>query len=162
MKAIAGFFLHGPPDNPAYHSWNLAVIGGQLDGITVQDGAYRVGSGGALKRAFPRQHLVHNCAQREDICPLVNWLAAQLLGGHVSERPHKLRGCALGECLELPSSDLFWQELGQPEIENLDVPVAGEPNVFRLQVTMHNPLLVRRRQSQTNLGSDLDDLADRQ
>ena len=38
-------------------------------------------------------------------------------------------------------------QLGQAKIQNLDAPVFGDENVLRLQVTVDDALLVRRRQA---------------
>jgi hypothetical protein len=45
------------------------------------------------------------------------------------------------------------------EVENLDRPVRGQVDVRRLQVTVHDALVVRDAQCLANLNSDLDDLA---
>jgi hypothetical protein len=53
---------------------------------------------------------------------------------------------------------------GQAEIEDLDAPVAAgfHPQIGRLDVAMHQPALMRSRQTQRRLPTDAQDLRQRQ
>ena len=48
-----------------------------------------------------------------------------------------------------------WRQLGEPEVENLGVAGARDEDVRRLDVAVHDPLLVRRRQRLGHLGAEL-------
>jgi hypothetical protein len=50
-------------------------------------------------------------------------------------------------------------QLRQPEVQNLHPPVLGDEQVLRLQIAMHDPLLVRRRQPICHLHGIIDSFA---
>jgi hypothetical protein len=60
------------------------------------------------------------------------------------------------------SEPLGLRQLRQPKIEDLDAPVFGDENIFRLQVAVDDPFVMRRRQSVGDLHSIFDRLALRQ
>ncbi len=79
---------------------------------------------------------------------MIDLLPLQLLGGHVRDRADDrpvLRGGprGVGARLEAP---LLLPELRQAEVEHLHPAVARAHHVRRLQVPVHDPLVVRRRQ----------------
>jgi hypothetical protein len=52
----------------------------QIGGIVLEDGVHRLGRGVPLEGAAPRQHLVENGPEGEDVGTLVGGEAADLLG----------------------------------------------------------------------------------
>jgi hypothetical protein len=120
--------------------------------LLVEDGVHRVYLVVAREGARARQHLAEDDAEGEEVAAAVDALAEQLLGRHVVDRPQNgarlrldaderlLR--AVGGARGLRARD----ELGDAEVENLDVAVAADHQVLRLQVAVDDARLVRLRQ----------------
>ena len=112
------------------------------------------------------EHLVENRAEREDVRAVIGGLAPHLLGGHVPGRAHDHAGVGRGRGRrELGGLDARFRrkhQLGQTEIEDLDVAVPGDEQVFRLQVAVHDPLVVRGGEAGRDLDGVLDRLAHRE
>ena len=65
-------------------------------------------------------------------------LAASLLGGHIGQRPdHRSRRRELGARLRLAFLRPMVQ-LGDPEVQKLDLPLRGDHDVGRLDVSMND------------------------
>ena len=61
-----------------------------------------------------------------------------------------------------PSGRHVRAQAGQAEIDHFDVAVAPEHHVVRLEIAMHDALLVRRMESQRDLDGDVERFTDRQ
>jgi hypothetical protein len=91
-----------------------------------------------LGRQFPREHLVEDHAQRVDVRAAVHRLRFQrLLRRHVSRRPSRRfrRGGRIAV-----------EHLRDAKIRDLHAAILRQQQVLRLDVTMHNPALVRKLQ----------------
>ena len=91
----------------------------------------------------PRQHLVEHDAQREDVAARVDRVAARLLGRHVGERPHdqaleRAVPAAPGERVLVRGRG----EAREAEVEHLDAPALAQHHVPRLDVAVHDAVLV--------------------
>jgi hypothetical protein len=121
----------------------------------------------ALERDLPREHLVHDDAERVDVRALVDVAALDLLGRHVLRGAHEESG--LRELLLGPLA----QVLHEPEVEHLhevlvllghrgDGPRCiartlvrtGEEDVGRLEVAMDDAELVRLAKGPADLRCD--------
>ena len=107
------------------------------------------------------EHLVEQAAEREHIGAAVDALAGHLLRRHVAERSQhdSLRRARHGRAIGAGGVETLQR---QPEIENLDVAVAGQEDVLGLEVAMDDALGMRRRQPVGNRRRNLDRLAPRQ
>ena len=92
--------------------------------------------------------------------------AAHLLRRHVEDGSHDNAGGSSGSyrrgfgvsCAQFSGSD----QLGQAEVQNLDVPVFGDEEVVRLEVPMDDAFLMRRGQTAQNLHGIVEHLAHRE
>ena len=91
----------------------------------------------------------------------VGGLSSHLLGRHVAGRAHDEAGFGHRmNCRSIVAAFGFRPgQFGQTEIQNFHSAVAGDKKVFRLQVTMDDALLVRRRQSARHLQAVVNCLA---
>ena len=106
-----------------------------------------------MKGPFAGEHLVQDCAESKNIRPRIGRLASHLLRRHVTGSAHDQAGFGHtmdGRCIRT-AHGLRPSQLGQAEVQNLHSSVAGEEEVFRLQVAMHDALLVSSRQSPRHL-----------
>jgi hypothetical protein len=116
----------------------------------VDDRAHRLHGRLPAEGASRGKQLVEDCAEGEDVRSVIGRLCPRLLGGHVARGPQddpRLRvggrSHDVGEEVRPPfRSRLGPHELGQPEVEDLDPPVPGHEHVFRLEVAVHDSLLV--------------------
>ena len=114
--------------------------------------------------AFARQHLIQDCAKTEDVTAVIHRFTAKLLGRHVGycaqdrARPGLGRHGSEGPLFH----DFRHGELRDAEIENLHPAVSGDEQVFRLQITMHDSLLVRGYQALCDLNTVVGHLTQRE
>ena len=95
-------------------------VADQLDGLVI---------GLAVKEALPRQHLVEQDPDREDVGTIVDLIAARGLGGQVAHLT--LHHARIGG-LELAGG------LGQTKIHDLDLPLLGDEDIGWGDVSMHD------------------------
>src|SRR6266480_2536190 len=92
--------------------------------------------------------------------------AAHLLRRHVGDGSHDQARGSLGFYRQGfgPNRALFSgsNQLGQAEVQNLDVPIFGNEDVFRLEVPMDDTFLMCRSQTAQNLHGIVERLANRQ
>ena len=117
----------------------------------------------ARKERASGQHFVEDAAEGEDVRAAVDPLPVDLLRRHVAESAEhgtadRVRHGRAGRrvCGTVEAVN------GEAEIENLHVPVAGQENVFRLEIAVHDAARVRSRQSVCDRGGDVDRVAPRQ
>ena len=111
---------------------------------------------GARERLLPGRHLVEHGAEREDVGAPVGFLALELLGRHVLERPENrafLRQALLRR-QRGRAGLLSWRRhrLREPEVEQLHARLR-QHDVGGLQVPVHDPLPVRLVEGVGDLGS---------
>ena len=112
----------------------------------------------AVEGAVAGEHLVEDRAQREEVGAGVGGETPHLLRRHVPIRADHHAGPRLGERprrRQLVAGALGADELGDPEVEDLGPPVAGQEQVLRLEVAVDDAALVRRRQAARHRGGDL-------
>jgi hypothetical protein len=106
----------------------------------------------ARERLAAREQLVQQHAGREQIRAPVDRLVRRLFGRHVVGAPHDdadLRRPAEGQ-------------LRDAEVQDLDGPVVENAHVARLDVAVHDAVLVRERQSRAQLDDDVELLVQRE
>jgi hypothetical protein len=112
----------------------------------------------ATEGAPPRQHLEEHRPQREQIAPGIGLLAGRLFGRHVADRAEhcaRLRMEAERRRIRSRDSEAHpGKQLGEPEIEDLDPPVAGDEEVRGLQVAVNDPRSVGGRETERHLACD--------
>ena len=91
-------------------------------------------------RRLAGEHVVERHPQRVQVAPLVQLAVADLLGAHVQGRPQGQP--FLGQVVPHACQ----RELRQAKVGDLHVPLLGQQQVLGLDVAVHNPLLVGRRQ----------------
>ncbi len=151
----------------------LIAIGGPPGQATIHDGAQpgrnacrerRQGfahdrfadreGGRSAERHAPGEHLVEHHAERPHVAPGVGGCAAQKFRREVVWRPHDRAGqrqlFPRGRVSGLGDRRL----LGEPEVEDLDVPPAGDHHVAALDVAMNDALGMRGFQRIGDLNTD--------
>jgi hypothetical protein len=108
--------------------------------------------GFAAERHLADQQLEEHAAERPDVDPLVERLAARLFGTHVGRRPQNHAGLRRSRHRHVaPVADF-----GETKIEHLHETVRRDFHVCRLQVAMDDALLVRRVEGVGYLPGDLE------
>src|SRR5207253_5123385 len=96
------------------------------------------------------EHLVENASEGEDVRSRVNLFSLYLLGRHIPGAAHHPARLSLVERRTIGVVRLG-RELRQAEIENLQSAIAGDEDIFRLDVAMNDSLLMRRSHSSGDL-----------
>src|SRR6266540_4217247 len=111
---------------------------------------------------MPGHHLVDDCADAEDVGPVIHGLAANLLRRHVASSSQHRPRSGLGEWPGVPS-DLVGGlcELREPEVEDLDAPLPRHEDVVRFQVAVDDAFVMRGGESLGDLACIVDGLATR-
>src|SRR5438876_1105139 len=104
-------------------------------------------------------HFVKHHAETPDISALINMLSARLLRRHVTNGPQYSPKVGLHQQQRFVSRHGCWQfllgELCNPKVEHLYVSVRPEHDVFRLDVTVHNPGLMSGGERAGHLNRDV-------
>lgn len=137
-----------------------------LQRVQLQDRDHRLGRAVALERPAPEEHLVEDGAEGEDVGAMVGGQAAELFGGHVSdradERARRGRGRRGDGGLFRPRLELGPGELGQAEVQDLHAPVVRDEEVRRLEIAVDDPLRVGHGQALRHLDRVVEGLAHRE
>ncbi len=102
-------------------------------GLFVENVVQNCGDVLAAKRLLARGHFVQHHTEGKNICAAIHGFALDLLWRHVAGSAHGgglLRGAVL-------------HDLGGAEISNLHKIVAGQHDVGRLDIAMHDAVVVR-------------------
>lgn len=110
------------------------------------------------------EHFVENGAKGKDVRAMVDGLSAHLLRGHVADGAHDHAGLgAAGHgCPGVLGLFRTLRQLRQAEIENLDAAIAGDEEIFRLEVAMDDGLFVCGCESTGDLHALVDGFPNRQ
>ena len=135
-------------------------------GLLPEHASQHVGDHLALEQRPSGQHLEQDDSERPDVGPLVDRLAARLLGSHVGRRAEQ--DARLGVVLSDRRGErraardaLALPRLGEPEVEHLDRAVGPDADVGGLEVAVDDAGLVGRFQRLRDLQGDGDRLVDR-
>ncbi len=152
-------------DDPAHGGGGLRRRLRERLRLLANDRHERLGARLPLEGALARGHLVEDRAERELVRAEVHRLPARLLGRHVAGRAHdrsrfgrrgdrgRKDGGVLGRRLG---------QLGQAEVEDLDVAVLRDHQVLGLQVPMDDAGAMRLGQSLGDLDGKIEEPARRQ
>ena len=127
-------------------------------GIAGERHGDRIRCRGAVEGSPSGQHFVEHAPERPHVRPFVDLFPADLLGAHVGRRPdHRALARRQRRVIRLARGGL-----GNAEVEHLDMAVARDLDIGRLEVAMHDPLVVRRRERAGDLGRDSSRIRQRQ
>ena len=122
--------------------------------VLAQDRGHGLRRGVAAEGAAAAQHLVQHAAEAEDVGAVVDGVAAHLLGRHVADgarAPSRGRSRARASGTRKPRARRCRVLARQPEVEDLEAPVAGDEQVLGLEVAVDDALVVRRREARSGL-----------
>jgi hypothetical protein len=136
--------------------------------LAVQDAVEHGARGRAGEGTLARHHLVEHRAEREEIGARVDRLAERLLRRHVgdgAERHARARqlGRLVGPAVGVVGRRerrLVLGELGEPEVEHLELARGAHEQVRRLDVAMNDAALMRRVERAGHLHRQVDGLRD--
>ena len=133
-------------------SWNR---GRQLRRLVLQDGVHHLDRRIARKRPLAAEHLIKHDAEAEQVRTVVGSFATHLLRRHIA-------GCTQHHAFirQVDRGRILCRAplLGQTKIQDLDLAVARDHDVVRLQIAMHQAGRVRRCQPDGHLHGNLDGL----
>ncbi len=129
-------------------------------GLLGENGDHRLDRRGAGEGPAAGEHLVDHGAEGEEIRAVIHLLALDLLRRHVADRAHDRprHRRAAGERAVLASRGL----LGEAEVQDLHPPVVRQEEVGRLEVAVHDPLVVGGGETRGQLPRGVQALAQRQ
>ena len=165
LEPLLRVLLQAVANDPVETRVDVLVRRREIRRLLRQDRRDRVGRRVPAEGALAREHLVQDRPEGEEVRPLVRGLPPHLLGRHVAHRPEHdagLRAAGDGAHVRLSALVLLGLELREPEVEDLDPAVLRQEKVLGLQVPVHDPLLVRRREPAGDLDGVVDRLAHRE
>src|SRR5262245_51916080 len=132
-----------------------------------QDRRDRLQRSGARKRLAPGDHLVEQYSKAEDIGARVYLAAFGLFRRHVTDRADdqacvgKLRDGARRDLGSRLARLLLLDQLGEPEVEDLDAAVVGNHHVARLEIPVDDAGTMGGRETVGDLDADAQYATDR-
>ena len=159
LKAFRRFLLEAPPDDALQDRRDVPAGLRQAGRLLPQDRHDHVARAVPLECLPARQELVEDRPEGEDVRALVHGLPAELLGRDVADRPDDRPGRGvprLGRGVRVGRRER--DALGQPEVQDLDVVLGGNEDVFRFQVAVDHALAVRGREPLRDLERIVDRL----
>ncbi len=142
LVAVLGALRQAAPHQPRDLRRQAERRRGEIRRLLAQDGGEGVGRGLALEGALAGQQLVDHGAEGEDVGAGVGRQPARLLGRHVAGGAEERAGERAGDGGR-GGGRLGRAHLGEPEVEDLEVPVAGQEEVLGLEVAVHDAARVR-------------------
>ena len=133
-------------------------------GLLPDDGGERLRGRVALEGLPPRGHLVEDRAERELVGAEVHRPSRRLLGRHVADRAEDgagLRARDRRRDVGGAAGALRLHELGEAEVEDLEVPVARDHEVVGLQVAVDDAVGVGAGEAARRLHGQVEDPARR-
>jgi hypothetical protein len=153
LVAAIDLFFHRLVDDPLHLARTFVRDVHEWRALGVEDSAECFDLRFSGEREFPRRHPVQQDPEGKQIAAVVHRLAPRLLGTHVGHGPEDLprdRQLLADRVQRRVHLDVraFRQlvrlhQLGQPEIEDLDLVVVGHQQVVGLQIAVDDPTLVR-------------------
>ena len=134
-------------DDPLELQWDTR---GERRRIVVEDCVRGLDGRVALECTAPREHLVQDGPEAEQVRALIRGLTPDLLGRHVPDgaKNRALLGVRLRRGERLAGSQRHRRhQLGDAEVEDLQPSLLGDEEVLRLQVAMDDAFLVRSREA---------------
>ena len=126
----------------------LRIECGGANGVRIRDEGEDLRDGRSRERRRSHDHLVEHDAERPDVAAGIGRVATRMLRTHVPDRPARRRAFARGA-----------GQRRDPEVEQLHETIARDEDVLRLHIAVHEPRLVRRRQTRGHLACDLERVA---
>jgi hypothetical protein len=125
--------------------------------------SHRIGCRFCLESTAACSHLIQNRSKTEDVGAVVARQTARLLGRQVAHRAQQNAGLSLeGQGCALLGRMVATDQLGQSEIQDLGMPIAGDKDILRLQVAMNDAPLVSGSESARDLNAELNRPPERQ
>ena len=163
--ALLGVLGEAALDEPAEGSRHARRRLQQRLGLLADDRDERLGARLALEGLPPGGHLVEDRAERELVRAEVHGAAGGLLGRHVAHRPEHgagLRARDRRRHVRPAPVGLRLDQLGEAEVQDLQVAVARQHQVLGLQVAVDDAVRVRAGEGARRLRGELEELAQRQ
>lgn len=116
-----------------------------------------------MECALPGDHLVQHRAEGKEVGAHVERLAADLLWGHVADRPH--HGARIGDGMRDGGGHFRARRrhgAGEAEVQDLHVAIGRDEDVLGLEVAMDDAALVSGRKTAGDLHAVLDGATQRQ
>ena len=158
LEALFRVLLQAMAGDTLQAGRNRAAGSAELQRLVLENGVHQLHGGISGERVLAGEHLVQDDAEGEDVGAMVGGLAADLLGGHVAGRAENDSRLGVGEN-GVPGGDgRNGDELGQAEIQDLDMAVAGQEDVRGLEVAMDHALVVGGGQAAGDLNGVVDGL----
>ncbi len=151
-------------DDPAQGRRRLRVRLGDRLRVLAHDRDERLGAGLALEGALARRHLVEDRAEGELVGAEIDRPSGGLLRRHVAGRAHhgaRLRRRSRRRLHDRRFLRERLDELGEAEVEDLDVPVLRDHDVLGLQVPVDDARAVRLGEALGDLRGEVEELARR-
>src|SRR5207253_7633298 len=85
LPSLVALLFKTMADDPLDARWNVAAGGREICRIIPQHRAHHLGRRSTGECARARDHLVEDCAEREDIRSVIDGLTAQLFRRHIAD-----------------------------------------------------------------------------
>src|SRR5688572_1224764 len=109
-----------------------------------------------IERTRARQHLIENDAEREEVGPVIDFVADGLFRGHVSHCAQRCANCRHGGLCGVCCARCCCCSFGDPEVEDLRDALGCEHDVAGLEVAVHDACGMSVCESRTDLPRDID------
>ena len=157
LETPVGLLLQTSVDHPGHRRRSRP---GERLGIGVEDRVAALDHGRAGERTSPRDELAQHCPEGEDVAAGVQCLSADLLRRHVARRsddgsrPGRASRGAHRRIHQLaPARRRLGGQLGDAEVEELDLAVDADERILRLHVAVDDSALMRCGQAVRHLRS---------